>query len=312
MKVLFISSGKSGSVSEVVRNQGESLKAAGINVEYFLIMPGFFGYLFSILKIRRTYKLGNYDLAHAHYSLSGFASALAACSPLVVSLMGSDALNSKYMRLVIRFFYKFKWDVTIVKTQQMQELLAANKAKVIPNGVDIKRFRPIPKSNAREYVGYSQNKKIILFLSNPKRPEKNIELTKAALAQLKTNNYELKQIYNVPNNEIPYYLNASDVLLLTSKWEGSVNVIKEAMACNCPVISTNVGDVNWILGNTEGCFITSFEPHDVAEKIQTALDFGERTQGRKRIIDLELDSKTTAVKIIQVYKKVLLEGKVGK
>ena len=305
MKVLFISSGRSGKVGDVVWNQGESLREAGIEIDYHIINPGLFGYISSIPNLRRVFERGHYDLAHAHYSLSGFTTVLAGCSPLVVSLMGSDAFVSKFLRLILRYFYKFKWDSTIVKTKQMKEMLNITKVHIIPNGVDTKRFIPIPKADARRYLGYPPDKKLILFISIPGRAEKNLELAKRSVIELRENDVELKHIYNVPNNEIPYYLNASDALLLTSKWEGSVNVVKEAMACNCPIVSTGVGDIKWIIGETEGCYITSFESEDVADKIKLTLAFGKRTNGRKRIIELGLDSKTVAGRIIEVYDKVL-------
>ena len=100
-----------------------------------------------------------------------------------------------------------------------------------------------------------------------------------------------------------------ELVILTSLWEGSPNVIKEAMACNCPIVSTNVGDVRWVIGDTEGCYITSFDPEDVAEKIKLALEFGKRTNGRDRIIELGLDSETIAKRLIDIYSKVLEENK---
>src|SRR4030042_4531165 len=105
---------------------------------------------------------------------------------------------------------------------------------------------------------------------------------------------------------IIHYLNAADVLLLTSFHEGSPNVIKEAMACNCPVVSTDVGDVRWVVGNTSGYYISSFDPGELAEKIKLAIVFREKhrqTNGRDRISELGLDSETVAKKIIDVYKK---------
>lgn len=109
-------------------------------------------------------------------------------------------------------------------------------------------------------------------------------------------------------------MNASDVLLFTSKWEGSVNVVKEAMACNCPAVSTDVGDVRWVTGNTDGCFISNFKPEDVADKITLALQFSKekcRTNGRERIIELGLGSETIANRILVVYNNVI-ERRSGK
>ena len=104
MKVLFISSGSAGQAGEVVKNEGESLKVAGINIDYFLIKPGFLGHPMSIRRLRILFKSGKYDLADAHYSLSGFIAGVAGCKPLVVSLMGSDIYTSGFSRVVISLF----------------------------------------------------------------------------------------------------------------------------------------------------------------------------------------------------------------
>lgn len=301
MKVLFLSSGRAGRPGDVVKNQGESLEIAGVDVDYFLIKPGFWGYLSSIRKLRFEYKSGHYDLVHAHYSLCGFVAVLAGCKPLVVSLMGSDIATSGFLRALIRFFIRYKWSEAIVKTRQMKELIGVDRVHVNPNGVDIEKFKPIPKEIARQHIGYKEDKKLIVFIAVNNRREKNINLATEAINLFNDNNIDFKHIHDVPNQEIPYYLNAADVLLLTSKREGSVNVIKEAMACNCPIVSTDVGDVRWVTGNTDGCFITSFEPEDVAQKIKAAIDFGKRSEGRQRIIDLGLDSVTVAKRIEDVY-----------
>jgi len=109
-----------------------------------------------------------------------------------------------------------------------------------------------------------------------------------------------------PQEEVNLFYNAADVLLLTSFHEGSPNVIKEAMACNCPIVSTDVGDVRDIIENTEGCYITTFQPEDIADKIKRALEYGQRTKGRENI--KHLDINTVAQRIIKVYKTVLNRG----
>jgi len=93
------------------------------------------------------------------------------------------------------------------------------------------------------------------------------------------------------------------MVILTSKFEGSPNVIKEAMACNCPIVSTDVGDVREVIGNTEGCFITSFEPEGVAKKIKLAIEFNKKTNGRDNIT--HLDEKVIAQRLIDVYQSAI-------
>ncbi len=305
IKVLFISSGRNGRVGDVVLNQGESLKKSGIDIEYFLIRSGLRGYLSAILSIRRVWKSGNYDLAHAHYGLSAFAASVAGRFPLIVSLMGSDVFMSGISRIITRILYRYRWSFTIVKTRQMKELLGLSKAEVIPNGVDICRFKPIPMQEARDHIGFPLDRRLIIFISSPHRPEKNADLAAKAMSELNIPDVELKYIYNISNEDIPYYLNAADILLLTSKREGSANVIKEAMACNCPIVSTDVGDIRWLTENTSGSFITSFDAKDVANSLKKGLRFGARTNGRERIMELSLDAGSVAVNIKSLYEKAL-------
>lgn len=309
MKILFISSGRNNEVSVVVKNQGESITKPELEIDYFLVKPGFFQYLFSIPKLRRKYKSGNYDLAHAHYSFSGFVAGLAGCRPLIVSLMGSDVFMSGFFRVMIYFFYHFIWDITIVKTEGMKSFLNFKKAFVLPNGVDVNRFKPFLKEEARYFLHYPQEKQIVLFISSPGRQEKNLSLALESFEKISNDKIEFKHIYNIANEDMPYYFNAADVFLLTSKWEGSVNVIKEAMACNCPIVSTDVGDIRWVTGNTEGCFITSFEPDDVARNLKYALNMRNRTRGRDRIFKLGLDSATISKNLTDLYKVMLAKRK---
>ena len=101
------------------------------------------------------------------------------------------------------------------------------------------------------------------------------------------------------------YLNATDVLLLTSKWEGSPNMIKEAMACNIPIVATEVGDIKYLFGDSEGYYYTNPFPDRLAEKIKYILDNELKPGGRQRIIDLKLDSESIPDKLIQLYQEVL-------
>ena len=307
MKILFISSGNSESgISPIVKYQGESLFKKGIQIDYFTIKgKGFLGYLRSIPQIRIKLKGNKYDTVHAHYSYSALAASLAGAKPLVVSLMGSDIKSNSYIIFFIRLFNKFTFSKIIVKSEDMKVSLDIEKVSVIPNGVDINLFKPLNQEECKNLLNWDSNKKQILFAANPKRHEKNYELAQEAFYLIKNSDCELKFLDNVPDREMPTYYNAADVIFLTSLWEGSPNVIKEAMACNRPIVATNVGDISWLLNNISGCFITGFNSKEISDKLQLALAFSEitkMTMGNNRLLELALDSDSVAEKIVKLYR----------
>lgn len=306
MRVLFVSSGNSiNGISPIVRRQGDSLSKEGLEVFFFTIRGrGFKGYLNNLWRLKNYLKEIQPDIIHAHYSMSAFLATLAGGKPLIVSLMGSDVKVSTPLKTLIKLLIKFFWCHTIVKSVDMRNSIGLNDISVIPNGVDTRIYYPMDKSTCQKELGWSTNKKHILFGGNPSRAEKNFALASQALDSLINENIEIHTLIDVSPENMPVWLNASDVLILTSLWEGSPNVIKEAMACNCPAVATNVGDIEYLFGKEPGYFLTGFTVYEISEKIKEALSFSinpVKTNGRHRIINLGLDSATIALKIIQIY-----------
>jgi glycosyltransferase involved in cell wall biosynthesis len=308
--VLFVSSGNHPSgFSPVVKKQADSLSAHDVRIDFFSIKRGgLWGYLKSIPAIRKKIRKNRYNMVHAHYSLSGICAAVAAhrSCPVFCSLMGSDAQITGIWRSVIRLFARKWWQVVIIKSFSMNKKLALKDYVVLPNGVDLEQMRPMDQADARKKIGWNSAKKYILFLADPKRPEKNYQLAREAVECLDIADIELKAIGACPHEDVPLYLNACDVLLLTSLWEGSPNVIKEAMACNRPIVSTDVGDVRKIFGDTRGCYIASFNRDDVAEKLILALEFSSnpgQTSGRQQIISLGLSADAVALQLVDLYSR---------
>jgi teichuronic acid biosynthesis glycosyltransferase TuaC len=321
MNVLFVCSGNgSGGISPIVRAQGESLRREGIGLEIFPIAGhGFAGYCRAIWRLRRHLRQKRHDILHAHYGLSAIAALLARRGErIVVSFMGDDLLGSRGPdgrrtlagRLMARinvFLAGHCYDHVVVKSDEMLGKIKRGKRSVIPNGVDLGNFRSGSRKEARARLAIPDDRKVLLFIGDPNRAEKNFALSETALGKIGDAKAELLAVSDKPQEELADYYNAADLLLLTSFHEGSPNAVKEAMACNCPVVSTDVGDVRWVLGTTEGCFIADFDAEDIAAKIRLALDFAVnrgRTDGRKRLVELGLDSVATARKVAEVYGQV--------
>jgi len=310
VKVLFVSSGNKG-ISPVVHNQGDSLLYQGVIVKYYPIKgKGILGYLSNISKLRKFLRENKIDVIHAHYSLTAFVTSMAKAKPMVVSLMGSDVKKGFFYRMLIQLFaFLFSWKNIIVKSEDMKASLKMDKAMVIPNGVDLKRFCEMNKQECQLKLGWDTEKKHILFPANIARPEKNYQLLEDAVKELNDNSIEVHWFNKVPNEETPYWYNAADVVVMTSLWEGSPNAIKEAMACSRPIVSTMVGNVEWLFGGIDGCFFTNYDSTDCSEKIQQTLAFKGKTNGRQRIIELGLSNDLVAKRLVGIYQQVLNDRK---
>ena len=288
-----------------------SLECFGHELSYFSIdRGGFIGYLNALIQLRKKLKSIDFEVVHAHYSLCGIISSLAGAKNLVVSLMGSDVKKSIFNDYIVRYFVKNKWPKIVVKSDEMLTSLnpqknIKNEIVILPNGVNFQLFQPLEQKASREKIGWNLDSRIILFGSDPSRPEKRFDLAENAVKSLLVKNHlvELKYLHNVEPAKVPYYISGSDIVLLTSDREGSPNIIKEAMACNVPIVSTQVGDVKKVIGNTLGCKVVSLNQ---AETIASALSdilrlTTKRTNGREKI--QHLSDELIAKRLIKFYEK---------
>ncbi len=312
MKILIVCSGNSRLGMPVfVREHAENLQRHGVDTEYFLIKgKGIGSYRKHIKLLKEFLKLSDVDIVHAFFGLSGLVCSFQKIKPLIVSFVGCD-INIPWQRTISKTFVIPKTKKNIFVSEKLYELAGRpEKSIVLPFGVDLTKYSLREKVKAKNKLGWDQDKKYILFASTFDRIEKNSELAFSALRLIEDKNIELIEFRNIDDTKIADYYAASDLLLLTSIREGSPQVIKEAMAMNIPIVSTDVGDVKDTVQNIEGCYLTSFEAQDVAEKIKLALSFGKNTNARTAL--QSLDNNYITEKIIGLYKNVLQQEDISK
>lgn len=310
MKVLFVSSGNKDKTSGPVANQAASIRqyAKEVHIEMYAVKgKGVSGYVKNIRALKQKIKSFDPDLIHAHYSFCGFISALTFTKkPVITSLMGSDLHLKVYWRMILSVA-SLSWKAIIIKSEAMRKPYLFAETHVIPNGVDFLKYPHMEKEKARALLGLSPDKIYVLFLADPQRKEKNFPLTEQAFHALDIPGAELLVRHGIPHEQTSLYYYAADVLSLSSVYEGSPNVIKEALVCNCPVVSTKVGDVETLFGGAEGHFIAGSDVAGFSKKMSEAIRFSiknNRTGGRKRITDLGLDAETVTGKIVSLYKRI--------
>jgi glycosyltransferase involved in cell wall biosynthesis len=324
MKVLFVSSGnRRQGLNPIIRLQAESLKNIGIDIDHYLIFGnGFWGYLQNVFKLRKYLTKHQVDLIHAHFGFTCVVAQLAKGDlPLVVTLMGTDMLGTKNSDGIIslknkivlwinHFFGNHVYDKAIVMNQIMKDILSKRRKPtyILSNGVDTSLFYEVPKNEAIQFLNWDPAIHHFVFISNPARPEKNFPLAQEAVNIIKEKGYavQLHAVFQEKSENLKHYYSAATSLVLTSFHEGSPNVVKEALCCNCPIVSTHVGDVSITTEGIEGCYIAPYEASGFARELEKTIDFSKtkgRTYGRRRIHELGFDSGMVALKIKSIYKE---------
>jgi teichuronic acid biosynthesis glycosyltransferase TuaC len=299
------------------------LRLAGLEVDVFSFRGAKnpFNYIRAWLDVHRIFRRQHYDLVHAQFGQSGVL-VIPACMPLVVTFRGSDLLGiisdrkHRYtiegyvLNLVSRMVASLANEIILVSGSLAgrlpREIRYRRHCHIIPGGVDLDLFKPSSKQEARDTLKLPHNRTLILFGGKPDVARKRYKLARQALYHL-DGRYDLQLIVpkDVPHHLMPLYMNASDVLLLTSIHEGSPNVVKEALACNLPVVSVDVGDVRELISHIPGCVVC----HDArAETIAAALtDVLERHAcfNSRDLLEKQLDASLQAQKVISIYNRML-------
>jgi glycosyltransferase involved in cell wall biosynthesis len=301
-----------------VRSQVESLQGLGVEVCLYVI-EGWrrtAEYARAFRELPAVARTAGVDLVHAHYGLSGFA-ALRVGPPLVVSFCGDDVLGtpgangrttlrSRLLRQLSHVAAR-RADAVIVKSEEMRgRVRGARSIDVIPNGVDLELFVPMPRAEARARLGWpDDDEAVLLFAGQPEEPVKNWPLVRDVAERLERGGRRarLVTLTGRPQDEVVTAMNASDVLLLPSYHEGSPNVVKEAMAVGLPVVAARVGDCAERL---RGCHPSAVVERTVPAFVRAVgdvLDAGTRSNGRELVAPLELSA--VAQRVLGVYEHAL-------
>jgi teichuronic acid biosynthesis glycosyltransferase TuaC len=303
-----------------VQAQMESLRPLGVEYDVLFIngRESKSNYLRAIGEVRRRVRQSRYDLIHAHFSLSGWVACFQFRVPIVVSFMGDDVLGRPTRRGHITLYGRFLRlssfclarlvSGVVVKSVEMKYILGLKSAQVIPNGVDLELFTPMDQEAARKALGLDLGKKYVLFPYNPAEARKRFDLVEEAVARARAYYPELEILIvrGEPQQRMPLYMNAADMLILASMYEGSPNAVKEAMATNLPVIAVPVGDTPEVIGSAEGSYLVSRDAGSITDKIVEVCRRGSRTQGRERVSKLTIEN--VAKQIVSVYAMLVADA----
>lgn len=296
-----------------VKVQVDSLRALGVEVKVFRVdtSASRLNYVVGVREVARRLSTGGFDLVHVHFGLCGPMAVWQRRYPVVVSYCGSDIMH-RGNRVVSRWVAR-RAAAVIVKSERLKGVLGHPEAYVIPNGVDLSMFRPMEKAYARSQLGMREGPLQVLFVGDYVGKLKGFNLVARGVemaGERLAERVELVPVYGEAYERIPLYMNAADVLVMASEWEGSPNAVKEAMACNLPIVAVDVGDVRQLLEGEPTCRIVDRTPEAIAAGIASVLSGRRRARTRERLT--ELSSEATARRVLSVYERVLSQGGRGR
>jgi teichuronic acid biosynthesis glycosyltransferase TuaC len=288
-----------------VRDQVEALRRIdGLELELFAFEPGGAGrYARAAARLRRVHGRHDFDVVHAHYGLSGWvALALGRRAPLVVTYHGTD-LSHRVVGPMSRALAPLVDLNAPVSARLARAGLpgagTGRAACVLPCGVNLDRFAPRDRREARERLGLAADGRYLLFPADPARPEKRhdraLELARGADAELLTYG-------GLAPDRVPDMINAANAVVATSEREGFGLAPLEALACDVPVLSTDVGIAPLVLRGVAGTLCAPFEPGRWREALIPHLDAPDpRVAGRRRAALFERNRM--AERVFEAYRE---------
>jgi teichuronic acid biosynthesis glycosyltransferase TuaC len=258
-----------------------------------------------------------YKLAHAHGGETALVARFFLGAPLVASYLGSDllapTLGDRRLRVECRIRsaiirrHAILMAATTTKSHEMESFLprrARERNRVIPDGIDLRVFVATDRATARARLGWDANARVALFAGRADAPEKRLWLAREAveIARQELPDLVLTVVSGARPDQMPLYYSAADCLLHTSASEGSPNVIKEALACNLPIVATPAGDIADLVPDARAGSVVCADPHALALEVVRCCRVPTRSNGRALTDGMDLESAATAT--LELYRSV--------
>lgn len=299
MKALIVARCKNGRYAPFITEQVDAIEKLGVECKYFGVDgKGILGYLHQIPKLKKAIRDFHPDLIHAHYGLCGLLANSQRRVPVVTTYHGSDINDPRVLRLSRKSIRHSRFNIFV--SQKNVDIASPQKDfDLIPCGINLEDYPVMEKAEARRLMGLSQDKKYVLFAGAFGNYVKNAPLARTAMELVPE--AELLELKGYTRSQVAILMQAVDAFLMTSLTEGSPQVIKEALACGCPIVSVDVGDVSERVSGIDGCYVVSSDASSIAEALKNAFAFERRTDGRNAIIRDGLINDQIAERLKTVY-----------
>jgi teichuronic acid biosynthesis glycosyltransferase TuaC len=242
-----------------VRDQVSAIRGLdGVEVELHEFAPGARALAGAARQLRHQYAHARFEVVHAHFGLTAWPSLVVPARVRALTVHGTDVRHPR-TRLATAAVLPAIGLLAAASAPLAQELpgrSARRRALVLPCGVDVDRFRPLARAQARAQLGLDPEKPFVLFPADPARAEKRHDRA-SALAQAA--GVPLLALGGVEPERVPLWVNAANAVLVPSEREGFGLAVLEALACDVPVLATPVGVHTEALAQVAGTLCAPFE-----------------------------------------------------
>jgi len=242
-----------------VHDQVQALaRMPGVDLELFAFDPGGVSkYVSAARVLPRRYRGAKFDVVHAHFGLTAWPALTLRGAQRAVTLHGTDLVHprSRAITLAALPFVDLVAPVSPALSELVPARLVRGRLAVLPCGVDVQRFTPIPRPDARRELGLDPDGRYLLFPADPSRAEKRHDRARELAGEI-----PLLTLGSVEPDRVPLFVNAADAVLVTSERESFGLAVLEALACDVPVLATPVGIAPEVLPSVAGAYCAPYEP----------------------------------------------------
>jgi teichuronic acid biosynthesis glycosyltransferase TuaC len=292
-----------------VAAQIDDLRALGVkmHVHSFDGTADRLNYLRAARDLRSLVGSRGFDLVHAHYGLTGAVAVSQRTLPVVTTFHGGDYTGQAPWQAAVSWLV-CRLSTPIFVSAEGTRRLRRPGAAVIPAAVDTDLFQPRHRSEARKQLGWDEGVRYALMPAARALRNKRADLFEASVRRAQVDVPDLRPVFleGYSRTEVANVMNAVDVTVMTSDYEGSPVAIRESLACLTPVVSVSVGDVPELLAGLPGCAVVERSERLLADAIAAALDAGRPPELRERA--LEFSRRRMAERVIRVYERLLGEA----
>lgn len=325
MRVLVVTNLYPAGLGNWVAEQVRSLRDAGVDIDVFFFNTRGerWRYASSIPRIAEVIRQHRYDVIHTHHTYTMF-SVLAARKvvgsriPVILTNHEGEMLGESRIltwhptsllrnSLAVRRYAARRAERVIFVSERLATTLGFGGGyEVIPCGVDLRVFYPADRVTCRRTLNIPEEALVVFFPAAPQSRRKRFSLAREAFDVVKRRVPSALLIHGgaIQYGDMPCYYGAADVVVQTSYFEASPTIVKEALACEVPVVSTDVGDTRDVICGVPHCAVCSEDPEEIADRLLAAM--GKRAHGgRERLLAMRLDLPQVAERIVAVYRQVV-------